>query len=429
MIGYIAFIISLIFFVISLLLRKNNKLINPLSFFCGLWMFILFLSSLRLFNIITPSNKAYLLIIAMLSFFSIGYILQKFVPKKERKETDFEPNKKMLRIYFIISYVAIFFTIVDCIIIIKGIMDGYPLYEIRRWGMVPFGEGGNPLVDRRTLIEETFRVVCLEPFGLLVPAVTSYAFFKFKDRKAAKKIIIVSLIYLLLSNISSGFGRLGILYFILCFVFGFVMSKNTISITKKTKKIIIISFIVGILAMTLFTIMRSGTNVFKQVYTYFAMPPTLLSIWLDRLKNVQQTYGFLTLYGLFGYLFKGFQILGLNFLIPEVYDLSYEHILNAEEFIFAGFGHANAFVTPVYYFFIDGGFIFTIIASLFFGFIVSRVYDRIEANLNIKNYILYCVVMYGLFVSFMRVQTCIPGYIISIIMVYILFSERKHNNE
>ncbi len=433
MIGIIAFVCSLIMFVVSLFLKKN-KLINPLSFFCGLWTFILFLSSLRLFDIITPSNKAYFLIITMISFFSIGYILQKFIPKKKKnkevkEDIDFEPNEKKLKLYFFLSYVAIFFTVIDCIVILKGIIDGYPLYEIRRWGMVPYGQGGNPLVDRRSLFEETFRVICLEPFGLLVPAVTSYAFFKFKNRKLAKKIIIVSMTYLFLSNISSGFGRLAIFYFIICFAFGFVLSKNTITISKKMKRIITISLIIGVLSMTLFTVMRSGSNVFKQVYTYFAMPPTLLSMWLRDLDKVPHTFGFLTFYGILGYFFKGFKIIGLSFLVPEVYDLTYNHILGAENFIFAGFGNANAFVTPVYYFYIDGGITFTILASLFFGFVVSRVYDKIESNLNMKNYILYCVVMYGLFVSFMRVQTCIPGYIISIIIVYLLFNERKCSDE
>ena len=427
MVGFLAFIGSLILFIISLFLPRKNKLINPLSFFCGLWMFILFLSSLKMYNIITPSSKAYFLILAMISFFSIGYIFQKRFPirkNKVKKTIDFESNERVLNLYYMICYLAIFFTIIDCLIIVMGISAKYPLYEIRRWGMVPFGEGGNPLVDRRPLIEEVFRVVCLDPFGLLVPAVTSYAFFKFKDRKTARKIIIISGIYLFLSNIASGFGRLGILYFILCFVFGFFLYKNTLTISKKMKRILLICLVIGISSMALFTVMRSGSNVFKQVYTYFAMPPTLLSTWMDTIEKVPHTYGFLSFYGIFGYFFRGLNMIGMSGLVPSVYDMSYNHILGAENFIFVGFGNANAFVTPIYYFYIDGGIPFVIIASLFFGFIVSRAFDKIENNINMKNYVLYCVIMFGLFVSFMRIQTCIPGYIISIILVYLLFNER-----
>ena len=64
----IACVISLIFLSLSVCGEKKNKSISPNVIFFGLWSFILFLSVLNLYNIIKPSNEAYLLIILISDF-------------------------------------------------------------------------------------------------------------------------------------------------------------------------------------------------------------------------------------------------------------------------------------------------------------------------------------------------------------------------
>ncbi len=111
-----------------------------------------------------------------------------------------------------------------------------------------------------------------------------------------------------------------------------------------------IFLILGVIIVIGFTSIRTNMSFLKQVYKYFALPPTLLSIWLPKINTVKHTCGLLTFFGVHSYIFRAFDILHLNFLIPNIYNETYAHLLNAEKFLETGMGVANAFVTPLYYF-------------------------------------------------------------------------------
>lgn len=66
----IAFLISGLLLFVSMY-KREKKVISPITVFYALWTFILFLSMLNLYNILKPSNEAYLLIIFMLAFFAL----------------------------------------------------------------------------------------------------------------------------------------------------------------------------------------------------------------------------------------------------------------------------------------------------------------------------------------------------------------------
>lgn len=91
-------------------------------------------------------------------------------------------------------------------------------------------------------------------------------------------------------------------------------------------------------------------------------------------------------------------------------------------FLNIGSGVGNAFVTPIYYFYLDGGIMFVILASFIFGIITSIAYKKTIRAINLKSFCNYCLIVYGVFISFMRIQTAIPSYIISFIFVSVLFN-------
>lgn len=131
-------------------------------------------------------------------------------------------------------------------------------------------------------------------------------------------------------------------------------------------------------------------------------------------------------------------MIGLQFLVPPIFSQSFDHILAAEKNLQVGAGTYNAFVTPIYYFIIDGGIVFVILASLFFGWIISQYYERTKNNTRLHSKVFYSIIIYGLFVSFMRVQTCIPNYLITLVLGILIFlpikvkhpikHEKKHIN-
>ena len=89
---------------------------------------------------------------------------------------------------------------------------------------------------------------------------------------------------------------------------------------------------------------------------------------MKALENSQYTYGMLTLFGIHSYIFRFFGIIG--FELPDIYNVAYQYVLNANLFRQVGFGTANSFVSPVYYFYLDGGVVFVILASTVVGCLI-----------------------------------------------------------
>ena len=426
----IVFAISIIFLMINLLFKRKNKLISPMIIFYAVWTFILFLSMLNLYGIYKPSDEAYFLIMLMLIFFFMGSFLTMLIKNKRifvlRKKT--EDSKVILKprfkLFYILNILIVLFNLIDLYIIIRESMKGTPMWQIRNWSLQPYGSS-NPLLDRRNFIEESIRSIILEPYSIIIPPVVAYVFFNSNDNKQRYKLLISSLAVLITSSLAGGGGRLGLIYYFGCFILAFVVlyrNKDTFkNRIKKYKRFLILLIVLAILITVIYTVIRTGKgNFVKQVYTYFALPPTLLSEWLPNIKNIEHTYGMTTFFGVHSYFFRILDTIGMDFLVPEIYKYSYTNILNAELFKDVGYGVANAFVTPIYYFIIDGGYAFVIIASFLFGYVVSNSYKKLERNINVKSFTIYALITYGMFLTFIRVQTAIPSYIISFMFVSFL---------
>ena len=430
-------IISLFFLIITGYSYRKEKTISPIVVFFGLWFFIMLLSMANLYGIIRPSDEAFFLIILMLICFFLGYLLN-YIIKKKYKDINKELNKKEKNeiqfeiryvIYYILNFCIILFNIIDIIIIIKLILEGNVMWQIRNWTLEPFGSS-NPILSRRSFVEELFRSLILTPFATIIPPITAFVFFASDDNKKKYKMLITSLIVMITSSMAGGGGRLEFVYYIGSFLLAFIVISSSKNISKdkikKYKKAILIFLAIGIIFVGLCTIFRVGIeNIIKQVYTYFALPPTLLSIWLPDIKQVEYTYGMTTFFGIHSYFFRVLETVGLESMVPQIYNEAYRHILNAEIFKDVGYGVANAFVTPIYYFFIDGGYPFVCIFSFVFGYILSYIYDRIKKDINIRSFVIYTLVTYGMFLTFIRIQTAVPAYFISLAFSFFIFKKKK----
>lgn len=435
----ITLMISIIYFFYELKNKNKIKIINPSTIFYMLWSFILFLSVLNLYGLYKPSDEAYLLILLMIIFFFIGNLIFEEIKKRNERSTEsseiVENNLSKLKknhtfiIISLLSIIEIMLLLIDCYIVIKNYNAGVPMWQIRRWRMETFAEANNPLLNRRSLIEEAFRNIIITPFEMILHPMAAYYFF---NKKGKKRYIYLffSLTILFLSSVAGGGGRLGYIYYFGCYLLSYIcMKKNNKTIEDKRKKMykkmIYIFLVLGVVIVIGFTSIRTSMSFFRQVYKYFALPPTLLSLWLPEINTVRHTYGFLTFFGLHSYIFRTFGILHLDFFVPSIYNETYTHLLNAEKFLESGMGVANAFVTPLYYFYIDGGYMFVCLASMIFGFTVSFWYKKICNNIGARNFIIYMLIVYGVFVSFIRIQTAIPTYIISFILTFWIFKKEE----
>lgn len=422
----LAFIISLICLIWCLSWKKNKKIISPITMFFALWCFIIFLSILNLYDIYKPSDEAYFLIILMLVFFFVGSFLGMMLKNNYNIENKIRIELKN-KLFFGLSFICIILNILDILIIFKLYRAGNPMWQIRNWSLEPYGSS-NPILNRRSFIEECIRSMIIGPFATLIPPITAFYFFHSEDKKLKKKLLINSIVVLVFSSLAGGGGRLGYIYYIGCFLLSFMaVNRNKEEINKlikKYKKNIKLITIFGLIIAAVYTTVRTGKgNLIKQFYTYFALPPTLLSLWLREITNIKYTYGFTTFFGVHSYFFRVFETLGMSFLVPNIYNISFDNILGAEEFKNVGYGIGNAFVTPIYYFYKDGGIPFIIFASVLFGYIVAKIYKVFYNNINVKNFVIYALVTYGVFLTFIRIQTAIPSYIISFIFAKIIFKK------
>ena len=436
----IALIISILLLIGCIFYYRKRNAISPMVIFFLLWTFILILSNLNLYGIYKPSFQAYLLITLMLLFFSIGVVFNIVIKKqKVKKAKHLQSDKKYkkielrYKIYYLLCFFIIFLYIIDIILIIQELQKGTPLWQIRNWTLEPVGSD-NPILNRRSFLESIIRNIILSPFEMIIPPITAFYFFNEENKRRKYVLFGVSLLVLITSSIAGGGGRLGFIYYIGCFILVlFIVYKNNNSSfekKKKYKKIIGTFLIIGVLFVAIYTIVRTGFgNIIKQTYTYFALPPTLLSIWLPDLENIKHTFGLTTFFGIHSYFFRVLDTIGLDFLVPQIYNDTYMHILDAEIFKQVGYGVANAFVTPIYYFYIDGGYPFVCIASIFFGYLVSSLYENFEKEIDARSFVIYALVMYGVFISFIRIQTAIPSYIISFILAIFLLKSQKNKNK
>lgn len=423
----IALGICFVFFLICFFMLENKPL-HPATLFFGLYSFILFLSHLNLFGIYQPSDEAYYLIILMLCSFCVGSLIS-FFPSiylyagkiKKAKRKRYRLNEKLF--YLLIGF-AILFLLYDIAIVLKYVLDGVPMWQVRNWKLAEYGSD-NPILSRRGFLEELFRTLVLSPTGMIIPPVTVYTFFD-PDQKSNKKLILtLALIYILLSSIAGGAGRLQIVYFGGCFAIGYLLFSNKKQYTnfrkKKYKKYIIISGVAAFTGVILMTRMRVGTGfLWKQIYTYFALPPTLLSIWLPKIKNATPTHGMLSFYGIVGYFFRALKMMGFHSLVPQAYDDAYQYILDAQEFKNTGYGTGNAFVTPVYYLLLDGGKGFLCVMSAIFGGLTAEIHKKVKKKTDIRSFSVYALVMYGVFETFMTIMTSVPAHIISFVLLYLI---------
>lgn len=437
--GIYTLIISLILLILSFWIKKD-KICSPIKLFYFLWTFIILLSNIHITGLYTPSDFSYLMITTMLIFFFIGFLtvqLYIMVYRTNSNQTSKKiRNEKQISInwiiYYILCAIVVIINIIDCIIVLKFRKKGIPMWQIRNWILQPYGSS-NPILDKRTFAEDCFRKIIMGPFSFLIYPIGSYTFFYTKSIKQKYINLSISILFLLTSAIGGAGGRLTFITFVSSFIFMYFIWKKNSEDKKNIMKIRKTIFCFGIFAVMfiiILTSIRSGfNNVIIEAYKYFALPPTLLSVWLEKIRYIEHSYGLLSFFGVYSYLFRIIGTIIGNKNLPLLYKNTFNNILNAENFMDVGLGNANAFVTPIYYFWIDGGIIGVIVLSYIFGALITFSYEkRMNNYINIRDYMIYYWIMYGVFVSFMRIQTAIPSFIISYVLIFLITKNKIGEN-
>lgn len=420
--GIISTLISFILFLICCVSTKD-RIKNPLVFYFALWTMILGFSSMHLYGMIIPSDKTYCIINTMNICFFLGGLVK--MPRKKAKILSKQEIECNERWFFILLIISIVFKSFGFFSALQSIASGAQWWQIRQSQYILYGTDPSS----NSLMWEVIENVVVNPFATLLIPISAYLIFRAPNKRITRIANCFTILFTIMDTVSGGGGRLGYIYLIGCYIYSFLFlhdRQKIKNIYKKYKRKIKKILFVSLTVLVFVTIFRVGVNnVFRQIYTYFGMTPALLDVNLAGMEYAERTFGLLTLFGFHSYIFRFFSMIGIQWIVPEAYERAYQYLLSGNTFKQVGFGTANAFVSPAYYFYLDGGIIFVIFASFIFGVIVSNAYYSIRKNLNIKTFCIYSLIMNAVFLTFIRIQTVIPSFVISIFLVLILVNKRK----
>ena len=440
--GLFSVFIGLFLLTISIIIYRKGPL-HPVVFFFVMWTTVCAFSAFQK-KMFAASDETYDLIIIMLICVFIGSLAYFFPALRLRNsDSDLEysyenvsgnSKKTPLLLAYILLIIYVGISLIDSYIIVKNYLQGTELWVMRGWRMSTFGVDSNPLVDRQSFAEVIFRATILYPLQNLVAPISAYLFFNKSLRLKYKNFLFLAAFSFLLTIVATGGSRNTIVYYFGCFILYYLLSGEKSSHVKQQIKktgtnFFVTSFILVVaIALVLFvTNARTNLSVWDSVSSYLGVAPTLLTIHLPEIQQIPPTYGMLSFFGLITYPMRFLQQIGLESVIPTTYFTAFQQVLNAQSFyVVSATGLVrNAYVTPIFYFLIDGGVPFLVVASLGFGAVLGRFSKNFFKKVTLKKFTYYSLVMQAILFSFVQVPTVQPSFVFSILLAWVLLGEKK----
>ncbi len=417
-------LIAMLFFWLALLGNLiYRNIVNPITVFCGTWSLIILAYSFRAFDLYEASMESLLLIGVGVIMFFIGAIVATVMKYKHKSirinpsiiEDTPTPNYIFLLILNAISFI---FLIGFGITTIRMLLSGHNFYYIHSLYYEDAGTVG---------ASKTYQnIFSWYVWPLMDASIATFAVVIQADKKKNKykniSLIIVIANLFLFTVITAKRSHLG--YIVAYIIATYIMQGRRAKLKKRTKLAIIAGVLVIIWAFDAISTSRGSESLIRTLYIYFTGCIPHLSIKLSDFsfqpKGIASIYGFyqaplLILNSLFHFPF----ISKIFSSMSELVAVTQRRVLIAPGISF------NAFLTPFYYFYLDGGMIGNILLSFIFGFVSTLVYIN---HLNRRNYnsmINYLLVFFTLYMSMVRIQFFQMRFSLSFLYVYLLFKGNK----
>lgn len=423
--------ISVLLFIYACVRRRC--LFNPDVFMYGVWAVVIFLNALSLFGIKPADDEVYLLVTAGMCSYLAGTVIYdifskvSIFPSAGSNKQYSRTHLMNYRFIYLMAYITIFFLLIDLFIAVRYMMRGYSFVQVRTWMTETYSASTNPIMSRRSFIEQIFRVMVLSPFQMAVNPLCAVDFF-FGNR--SKRLLILTLVIQLMGIVAGGGARLGVILLGVSFITTYSIfikkygHKNRKVAPKKRRMRLLI--LVGCLAVAFLTLRRSSVRILEEAYYYFALCMPLLSYWLPIIKTYGHTHGMMSLFGIARVPFLALDKVGIY--TSGTYTRAYEYMIAANTFHNIGHRVANSFVTPYYYMYIDGGYFAVIIGMILIGIIASKVYRKVVQTYDLKAIYFMLMIDIGLFYTFIRLETTATNYVFALIFA-VFFFKRSYRND
>lgn len=412
------FCVTIFLWAFSIFMEK--KLVNPLTVFLSIWIFIIVLSSLKLYGLQETNPYIYSIFLSGVIIFSFSYIFSNEIAYYNFKKKKIKYTKYRLResLFQILGFIIIIKLILDLFNMIKNATFTLDLSTIKEAAQSStlMTQNGNPILN-------SLNIFIFEPISLIFPVVVLIEFWNGNK----KNILLIQMIAIIFLRIITTGARSSLTTLILTFVILYFFNNKKVKINPFVK-IGTVVFLVSIFIFT--TISRSNENTFQTLYYYFAMEPLMFEKWINLSAN--QIGKSIIMTSINGFLFPIFYLVKNIFMIPfpalffDSYNIT--QLVDSNWQLIAKNGvTANAYVSMFFFLYYDLGIFGIIFGNIIYGVIMNKIYTNAKITLSKRSLALYVFLMIGLLNSFVRLQFVNVFHALAIIYLFLLYKKEDIN--
>lgn len=416
--SYLAIGISL--FVGLAFWYMERNIYNPGTLMGFLWTLICVLAKMRAYELYAASDYTYLLISIALAMFGLGCLVARNMRTKfssgihlhllyKSEEATF--NYTIIRILCVLSVIIMADNAIDNA---KDLMSGIEMSDIRaRDTATSFSHPIFYLLNN----------YIVRPFSFAILPMFAVDFLLSKHRDT---VITLSTVIIILERVLIEGGRVIIIYALTALFITMAFSKGRIKIKKSTVFMILGITVVACVAVYIISLSRGiedGSDMLRSLYMYVCGCVPHLSIRLEHMARLETyTFGFASMNGIVHYVLTLFENVGMDY--PDFFALVRE-LINVEDkvYISGDLQQFNAFVSPIYYMYIDGGIAGVAIGMFLYGFFSHHLYKKTKNNLNPRNLTVYLLIAQGLLTTMVRMQFSQVYYTVAFFFICFLINK------
>ena len=407
------------------MIKREKTLSSPNIIFYLLWGIIVFLASLRLFDLYDVTLKTWLIILIGCIFFLCGIRLSNRIKIVKSDNVNNDNNTFISKkVFWILFFILCLYLFPNLIQTLYFMIKGYSLDEIRlaSYGMTEI-EGYVRVSGVLEYIDLVFSII-----ELYVVAIGINFFVK---NIKNKDIMFAVFAYVIIKSLTFG-GRFGIAYIIIeiivCYFLYFSAKdgKKT-DLHKKLTKYITRIILASSVVIVFLTLARGSqvSELLKKFYRYICGNIVFLDIKISEIDSIKfLSFSFAGFYGFWSTVLPFFNKIGI--LYPSIYIDTINNVMNTQLYREIGYSMTtNAFVTPFYHLYADFR-IFGVIAGMTgFGFIAGYIYRKAKELNDETSIVFYLIISQMIFKTIYGFPFASKPYFWTIILMFIIYAYKK----
>ena len=434
-------ILGLALLCIGILSFKKNKGIDFLALFCLIWTVVFLGASLKLYGMREYSLETISIFCFGTVSFVVFFVIAKYgrmrhITIKDNMITipfrkDVAINKKIVWSFFIITT---FFVIYSLFRMLGLMIMGIPMGTIHAMYL---NRGGEPFYSV-SVINQLNSKVMMPCIYTMAPIISYFLLFDFKKNRV---ITLLGIVDLVIYTVATG-SRLILIFLAVDIFLTIPLAKIKIPkrVFKKVKKIgFVLGLLVGVM-LVYYTISRKGftssseesviSQVFGEIYKYLTLCIPLSDFWFGEIDQMGTwTYGKMFFFSIlsiiewfFAQFFRTETFAWLNICreLASSIEIMQPIFLDAK---------CNAFVTYLFYFYVDFRMIGVIVGSSLFGYISGKIDRNTRRTKNQSSIMFYLLFAQTISMSFIRWSFYDVPYLIGFILLRIYFVRGKSKHE